>query len=372
MPGAGWSSSAGISGYDPTPMGFPGGSAYTMVRDVAEGYLLVTERTFKMMTRPELDQLTFEIDRHLRELRGDQPALDDLAGDSAAAAAHAAAQQLPDDGPQLPAKAEDLMTPETLLRGAAVAGALPARGACCWTGCAPQRRLLPPGFRVLWRRVLAGLTVATLLAVGVFAPLGGLGMKTAAPDLDKVTTPQLFLLHVLMLATMGIWFLLGFAGEDARPRLSAGAAPDRPRPTVIERRWSSRPPLPLEVAPPPRGPPRTAVPDAVRLSGAQRPPRDRAGAPARPRRLGRRAAGADGGRRGGLGAVRRERRPQGAAGDDPVHRRAAGPDPVHDQPLGRRRRGELLPRLPAAAHRHLASPRRSSCSPTSPMGSRSC
>jgi hypothetical protein len=50
-----------------------------MVRDVAEGYLLVTERTFKMMTRVELDQLTFEIDRHLRELRGDQPALDDLA-----------------------------------------------------------------------------------------------------------------------------------------------------------------------------------------------------------------------------------------------------------------------------------------------------
>jgi hypothetical protein len=50
-----------------------------MARDVAEGYLLVTERTFKMMTRAELDQLTFEIDRHLRELRGDQPALDDLA-----------------------------------------------------------------------------------------------------------------------------------------------------------------------------------------------------------------------------------------------------------------------------------------------------
>jgi hypothetical protein len=49
-----------------------------MVRDVAEGYLLVTDRTFKMMTRADLDQLTFEIDRHLRELRGDQPSLDDL------------------------------------------------------------------------------------------------------------------------------------------------------------------------------------------------------------------------------------------------------------------------------------------------------
>ncbi|HYX23982.1 MAG TPA: hypothetical protein VFC23_07495 [Thermoanaerobaculia bacterium] len=50
-----------------------------MTRDVAEGYLLVTERTFKNLTRGDLDQLVFEIDRHLRELRGDQPALDDLA-----------------------------------------------------------------------------------------------------------------------------------------------------------------------------------------------------------------------------------------------------------------------------------------------------
>lgn len=59
-------------------MGFPGGSAYAMARDVAEGYLLVTERTFKTLSRSDLDQLAFEIDRHLRELRGDQPSLDDL------------------------------------------------------------------------------------------------------------------------------------------------------------------------------------------------------------------------------------------------------------------------------------------------------
>jgi hypothetical protein len=59
-------------------MAFPGGSAYAMVRDVAEGYLLVTERTFKNLSRADLEQLTFEIDRHTRELRGDQPPLDDL------------------------------------------------------------------------------------------------------------------------------------------------------------------------------------------------------------------------------------------------------------------------------------------------------
>jgi hypothetical protein len=60
-------------------MSFPGGSAYAMARDIAEGYALVTERSFKQMSRAELDQLTFEIDRHTRELRGDQPSLDDMA-----------------------------------------------------------------------------------------------------------------------------------------------------------------------------------------------------------------------------------------------------------------------------------------------------
>jgi hypothetical protein len=59
-------------------MAFPGGSAYAMARDVAEGYLAVTERTFKTMSRSELDQAVFEMDRYLRELRGEQPALDDL------------------------------------------------------------------------------------------------------------------------------------------------------------------------------------------------------------------------------------------------------------------------------------------------------
>lgn len=58
-------------------MAFPGGSAYAMARDVAEGYLLLTERVFKTMSRSDLDQVTFEFDRYLRELRGEQPALDD-------------------------------------------------------------------------------------------------------------------------------------------------------------------------------------------------------------------------------------------------------------------------------------------------------
>ena len=65
------------------------------------------------------------------------------------------------------------MTAETFLRGAAVLGpSLLAALLLDWM-CA-QRRLLPPGFRVPWRRALASLAVATLLAIGVFAPLGGL------------------------------------------------------------------------------------------------------------------------------------------------------------------------------------------------------
>jgi hypothetical protein len=57
-------------------MTFPGGSAWAMVRDIGEGYLLVTERTFARMPPTELDQVTFELDRKLREVRGDQPPLD--------------------------------------------------------------------------------------------------------------------------------------------------------------------------------------------------------------------------------------------------------------------------------------------------------
>jgi hypothetical protein len=60
-------------------MGFPGGSAYAMARDIAGGFTLVTERSFRSLSRGDLDQLAFEMDRHLRELRGDQAPLDDIA-----------------------------------------------------------------------------------------------------------------------------------------------------------------------------------------------------------------------------------------------------------------------------------------------------
>jgi hypothetical protein len=38
----------------------------------------VTERSFKGLTRPEMDQLAFEIDRGLRDIRAEQVPVDDL------------------------------------------------------------------------------------------------------------------------------------------------------------------------------------------------------------------------------------------------------------------------------------------------------
>lgn len=49
-----------------------------MARDIAEGYVMITERSFKSLTRGDLDQLGFELERHLRELRGDQAPLEDI------------------------------------------------------------------------------------------------------------------------------------------------------------------------------------------------------------------------------------------------------------------------------------------------------
>lgn len=58
---------------------FLGGSAYAMARDIADGYHIITERSFKTMSRGETEQLAFELDRCLREIRAEQPSLEDLA-----------------------------------------------------------------------------------------------------------------------------------------------------------------------------------------------------------------------------------------------------------------------------------------------------
>jgi hypothetical protein len=49
-----------------------------MAREIAEGYFTVTERAFQRMSRADLDRIAFEIDRMLRDVRGQQPDLEDI------------------------------------------------------------------------------------------------------------------------------------------------------------------------------------------------------------------------------------------------------------------------------------------------------
>lgn len=48
-----------------------------MARDVADGFLQITERSFLRMSASEMDKINFEMDRRLREIRGSQPDLSD-------------------------------------------------------------------------------------------------------------------------------------------------------------------------------------------------------------------------------------------------------------------------------------------------------
>ncbi len=57
---------------------FPGGSAFAMAKDIAEGYVLVTERTFLRFEPVQLDQLAFEMERAQRDIRSDPSPLDDM------------------------------------------------------------------------------------------------------------------------------------------------------------------------------------------------------------------------------------------------------------------------------------------------------
>jgi membrane protease YdiL (CAAX protease family) len=89
-----------------------------------------------------------------------------------------------------------------------------------------RRGLLPPAFRAvagspeatiaLVRRILSGAMLAAVLWLGVFAPLGALGNLDQL-DPSSIATPQLFMLHALLLATAAVWYLLGFgAGGGGR------------------------------------------------------------------------------------------------------------------------------------------------------------
>jgi hypothetical protein len=60
---------------------FLGGSAYNMVRELADGFIIVTERTFKNYKPQDLTDFQMDAERYLREIRaamapaGDQEAI---------------------------------------------------------------------------------------------------------------------------------------------------------------------------------------------------------------------------------------------------------------------------------------------------------
>jgi len=60
---------------------FLGGSAYNMVRELADGFIIITERTFKNYKPQDLTDFQMDAEKYLREIRaaqapaGDQEAI---------------------------------------------------------------------------------------------------------------------------------------------------------------------------------------------------------------------------------------------------------------------------------------------------------
>jgi hypothetical protein len=57
---------------------FLGGSAYAMVRDISEGYIIATELTFRKFQPGDFQLFGFELDKLLREIRGNVPPTGDV------------------------------------------------------------------------------------------------------------------------------------------------------------------------------------------------------------------------------------------------------------------------------------------------------
>lgn len=81
-----------------------------------------------------------------------------------------------------------------------------------WT---EARGYLPPGFRHPWRRLLALAVLASIFFLGIFLPVGLVGLERPPMAADDVTAPGLFVLQGLLLLSLGLWFLLGYAGAEA-------------------------------------------------------------------------------------------------------------------------------------------------------------
>jgi membrane protease YdiL (CAAX protease family) len=120
--------------------------------------------------------------------------------------------------------------PEFDLLRLSLTGLLALVGAALLDWQTAHKGLQPPGFREPWRRGAALLTIAVLFWIGVTGPLSALGQPAVEPDLSTISTPQLFLLHALMVTTLLTWFALGFAGVRLPPSPEPAPAPPPPLP----------------------------------------------------------------------------------------------------------------------------------------------
>ncbi len=57
---------------------FLGGSAYTMVRDISEGYIIASELTFRKFQIPDFQTFGFEVEKLMREIRAAVPPTGDV------------------------------------------------------------------------------------------------------------------------------------------------------------------------------------------------------------------------------------------------------------------------------------------------------
>jgi len=59
---------------------FLGGSAYAMVRDISEGFIIANELTFRKFRPDDFAAFSFEADKLLREIRGTVVPVGDIEG----------------------------------------------------------------------------------------------------------------------------------------------------------------------------------------------------------------------------------------------------------------------------------------------------
>src|SRR6201999_3991057 len=77
------------------------------------------------------------------------------------------------------------------------------------------RGFLPPGFARPWRRGLGLIALAFFFWIALYGNLATLGCEAPPLDLTHLTAPRLFFVHFLMIGTMVVWFLAGYAGVAA-------------------------------------------------------------------------------------------------------------------------------------------------------------